>query len=29
MFLVGVANPKDGTLHLVTLISNILVTHLT
>ena len=29
MFVAGVANPKDGTLHLVTLMSRILVTHLT
>ena len=29
MFVVGVANPKDETLHLVTLMSMILVTHLT
>ena len=29
MFVVGVTNPKDGTLHLVTLISRILVIHLT
>ena len=29
MFVVEVANPKDGTFHLVTLMSKILVTHLT
>ena len=29
MFVVGVANPKDGTLHLVTLMLRILVTHKT
>ena len=29
MFVVGVANPKDGTLQLVTLTSRILVAHLT
>ena len=29
MFVVGVTNPKDETLHFVTLMSGILVTHLT
>ena len=29
MFVIGVTNPDDGTFHLVTLMSRILVEHLT